>query len=66
MIDTEGTALKRTFVGVLDKSNENIIDVTKTSSNKVPEVATVLGIEAARRKLLYELRESIPGLWTQH
>lgn len=56
MIDTEGTALRRTFVGVLDKSHENMIDFTKTSSNKVPEVVMVLGIEAARRKLLYELR----------
>lgn len=58
MIDTEGTALKRTFVGVLDKQNENIIDFAKTTSNKVPEVAQVLGIEAGRRMLLSELREA--------
>lgn len=58
MIDTEGTALRRIFVGVLDKQNENIVDFTKTSSNKVPEVTAVLGIEAGRRKLLQELREA--------
>lgn len=57
-IDTEGTALKRIFVGVLDKQNENIVDFTKTSSNKVTEVISVLGIEAGRRKLLQELREA--------
>lgn len=58
MIDTEGTALRRIFVGVLDKQNENIVDFTKTSSNKVTEVTSVLGIEAGRRKLLQELREA--------
>lgn len=56
IVDTEGTALRQVFVGVLDRRHENIIDFTKTSSNKVPEVAQVLGIEAARRKMLYEMR----------
>lgn len=59
MIDTEGTALRSIFIGVMDdRSNQNIINFRKTSSNKVPEVAQVLGIEAARRKMLYELREA--------
>lgn len=58
MIDTEGTALKKVFVGVLDKENNNIIDFSSTSSNKVPEVAHVLGIEAARWSMLNELREA--------
>ncbi|EPY19820.1 DNA-directed RNA polymerase II subunit RPB1 [Strigomonas culicis] len=56
MIDTEGTALKRIFVGALDKKNQNIIDFRSTVSNKVPEVAQVLGIEAARRMLMREMR----------
>ncbi|KAG5497108.1 hypothetical protein GH5_01639 [Leishmania sp. Ghana 2012 LV757] len=58
MVDTEGTALQRIFVGVVNSEGKNIIDFAKTSSNKIPEVMTVLGIEAARRKLLFELREA--------
>lgn len=58
MVDTEGTALQRIFVGVVNLNDENIIDFAKTSSNKIPEVVKVLGIEAARRKMLFELREA--------
>ncbi|KPA74477.1 RNA polymerase ii largest subunit (RPOIILS) [Leptomonas pyrrhocoris] len=58
MVDTEGTALQRIFVGVVNHQGVNIVDFAKTSSNKIPEIATVLGIEAARRKLLFELREA--------
>lgn len=58
MVDTEGTALQRVFVGVVNAEGRNIIDFSQTSSNKVPEVAAVLGIEAARRKMLVELREA--------
>jgi DNA-directed RNA polymerase II subunit RPB1 len=58
MVDTEGTALQRIFVGVVNHQGVNIVDFTKTSSNKIPEIVTVLGIEAARRKLLFELREA--------
>nr|AAK15346.1 RNA polymerase II largest subunit [Leptomonas seymouri] len=55
MVDTEGTALQRIFVGVVNQHGVNIVDFAKTSSNKIPEIVTVLGIEAARPKLLFEL-----------
>lgn len=58
MVDTEGTALQRIFVGVVNHQGVNMVDFVKTSSNKIPEIVAVLGIEAARRKLLFELREA--------
>nr|AAA30232.1 RNA polymerase IIB largest subunit [Trypanosoma brucei] len=57
-IDTDGTALRRAFIGVVGEDGKNIINAVKTSSNKVPEVCSLLGIEAARSKMLTELREA--------
>lgn len=57
-IDTEGTALREVFIGLLDTDGNNIIDFAHTSSNKIPEVNQLLGIEAARLKLMLELREA--------
>jgi DNA-directed RNA polymerase II subunit RPB1 len=57
-VDTEGTALKRVFGGVYDKKGVNMVDCAHTSSNNIPEVYQILGIEAARLKLLLELREA--------
>jgi DNA-directed RNA polymerase II subunit RPB1 len=58
-IDTEGTALKQVFIGLIDNNTgHNIIDFAKTSSNKIPEVLQLLGIEAARYKMYLELREA--------
>ncbi|CAD2213518.1 RNA polymerase IIA largest subunit [Angomonas deanei] len=56
MIDTEGTALKQVFIGLLDDQDRNIVDFRSTISNKVPEVAQVLGIEAARLVLMREMQ----------
>ncbi|PWU96785.1 putative RNA polymerase IIA largest subunit [Trypanosoma cruzi] len=58
LIDTDGTALRRAFIGIVDEKGNNIINATRTSSNKVPEVCSLLGIEAARYKMLHELREA--------
>nr|CCC92532.1 unnamed protein product [Trypanosoma congolense IL3000] len=58
VIDTDGTALRRAFIGVVGEDGKNIINATKTSSNKVPEVCSLLGIEAARYRMLTELREA--------
>ena len=57
-VDTEGTALKRIFGGVYDKKGLNMVDPNRTSSNNIPEVCQILGIEAARLKLMLELREA--------
>ncbi len=57
-VDTEGTALKKIFGGVYDKKGVNMVDCAKTSSNNIPEIYHILGIEAARLKLMLELREA--------
>jgi DNA-directed RNA polymerase II subunit RPB1 len=49
IIETDGVALK--WVMAVDK-----VDFTRTSSNSVREILTVLGVEAARLSLIHELR----------
>lgn len=50
MLETDGVALAKVF-------NEDYVDFTKTVSNDIIEMFTVLGIEAARMTILRELRE---------
>lgn len=57
-LDTEGTALREVFGRVTDEKGNAIIDPSRTASNKIPEIYNVLGIEAARRKLFFEMREA--------
>lgn len=49
LIETDGVALKKVLA--VDK-----VDYTKTSSNDIIEILTVLGVEAARYSLINELR----------
>ena len=55
-LDTEGTALKKVFSELIDSKGESIVDHRFTSSNNIPEIFHVFGIEAARRKLFLEMR----------
>lgn len=49
MLETDGVALAKVM-------NEQYVDFSKTSSNDILEIFTVLGIEAARASILNELR----------
>jgi DNA-directed RNA polymerase II subunit RPB1 len=49
MLETDGVALAKVM-------NEDYVDFTKTTSNDVNEIFTVLGIEAVRQSILHELR----------
>jgi DNA-directed RNA polymerase II subunit RPB1 len=49
IIETDGVALKKVLA--VEK-----VDHTRTTSNAVREIVTVLGVEAARRSLIHELR----------
>ena len=49
VLETDGVALAKVM-------NENYVDFTKTISNDVNEIFTVLGIEAVRMSILSELR----------
>lgn len=49
LIETDGLGLKKVLA--VDK-----VDYTRSSSNSVREILTVLGVEAARQSLIHELR----------
>ncbi|CAI2386343.1 unnamed protein product [Moneuplotes crassus] len=49
MLETDGVALAKIM-------NEQYVDFSKTTSNDINEIFTVLGIEAVRKSLLMELR----------
>jgi DNA-directed RNA polymerase II subunit RPB1 len=55
-LQTEGTALRRLFAGVRDERGESIVDYSRTSSNNIPEIYRIMGIEAARFCFFYEMR----------
>ena len=60
-LETEGTALRSVMSNVTDRDGVSIIAAHLTSSNNIPEINDVLGIEAARKKLLLEMREVYAG-----
>ena len=49
MLETDGVALAKIM-------NEEYVDFSKTTSNDINEIFTVLGIEAARKSIITELR----------
>ena len=49
MLETDGVALAKVM-------NENYVEYTRTTSNDINEIFTVLGIEAVRMSILSELR----------
>lgn len=52
IIETDGVALKK----IMAVPN---VDYSKTMSNDIIEILTVLGIEAARQSLIYEIRQIV-------
>ncbi|KAF8305262.1 hypothetical protein TcBrA4_0041610 [Trypanosoma cruzi] len=65
LIDTDGTALRRAFIGIVDEKGNNIINATRTSSNKVPEVCSLLALRRhATRCCMSCVRLTLPTVLT--
>lgn len=60
-LETEGSALRAVMSDVVDERGRSFVEAKYTSSNNIPEICDVLGIEAARKKLLLEMREVYAG-----
>eukprot|EP00742_Colponemidia_sp_Colp-10_P012757 GILJ01014359.1.p1 GENE.GILJ01014359.1~~GILJ01014359.1.p1 ORF type:complete len:1527 (+),score=294.32 GILJ01014359.1:421-4581(+) len=61
VLETEGTALLSVFSRLIDEKGASICDWRKTASDNIPEIFRTLGVEAARQKLLLEIRNVYVG-----
>ena len=61
ILETEGTALLAVYSKLVDMDGAPICDWRRTASDNIPEIFRVLGVEAARQKLLLEIRNVYQG-----